>query len=657
MTNGKNGRRDLSGIKIGVVMALFAVALSGLWVRTAWVQLMEGDTLADRAARQGHAAEYKYGERGRIFDRNGEMLATSVEAKSICAYPYEVTRPNHTAAVLAKTLKLSVASLKKKLTSTRRFVWIKRQVTDREALSVERAGLAGVHHLSEFSRIYPNGHLAGQVLGFVDIDGKGREGIERVFEERLRPGKARFVVRRDRKGRRFYLDADGREVDINGKDVRLTIDTHIQHAAEQALARSIAKYEARAGIVLVVDVESGDILAMANQPFFNPNTVRHSSAGQRRLRAVTDIYEPGSTMKPFLFAAALEEGVIEPDTLIDCENGRWKVARKVIRDTHPAQWLPAHKVLRYSSNIGSAKIGTAMGADTYHAYLSKLGFGERTGVILPGESSGIMRPAEKWTSVDLAAISFGQGVGATAIQLAKAFLCLANEGATKRLNLVRDPAPERKNASIQVFSPATAKTVLAMMKEVVHEDGTGRSARIQGITMAGKTGTAQKASPKGGYGDQYLSSFVALVPADNPELLVITMIDEPQKANYGSMVAAPVCRDITVRTLAYHGKLSETLHAEAGRPVDVGGSTADLVEKTPEAADVPAALTTAGGTVPDIKGMPVRRALEKLARMGIVPVIKGQGMTVDRQEPAPGQPWPKAQTTEGADNVFVLWLS
>ncbi|MBG0789458.1 MAG: PASTA domain-containing protein [Desulfovibrionaceae bacterium] len=654
MTSGKNGRKDRSGIKIGFVTALFAIALAALWVRTAWVQLYEGDALADRAARQGHAAEYEYGERGRIFDRNGEMLATSVEAKSVCAYPYEVAHPDHAAAVLAKTLGLRAASVRNKLASSKRFVWIKRQITDREAISLERSGLAGVHLLSEFSRIYPNGHLAGQILGFTDIDGKGREGIERVFEDRLKPGKAKFVVQRDRKGRRFYLDADGREVDINGRDVRLTIDTHIQHAAEQALARSIAKYEARAGIVLVVDVKSGDILAMANQPFFNPNTVRNSSPSIRRLRAITDIYEPGSTMKPLLFAAALEEGVIEPDTLIDCENGRWRVARRTIHDTHPKKWLPAHKVLRYSSNIGSAKIGSAMGAEVYHGYLSKLGFGRRTGIILPGEASGIMRPADRWTSVDLAAISFGQGIGATAVQMGQAFLCLANHGATKPLNLVREPRSERKNASIQVFSPETTAKVLNMMKEVVHEDGTGRSARIEGITMAGKTGTAQKASPQGGYSDQYLSSFVALVPADEPELLVITMIDEPQKSNYGSMVAAPVCRDITVRTLAYHGKLSETLHAAADGDAPEAIRDAEPLNKT---VDAPRTRTVSGDAVPDIQGMTVRRALETLTKMGIVPVLKGQGMTVDRQEPAAGQPWPGGQTKEGTEHVFVLWLS
>jgi len=655
MAKGKQGRTDHSGIKIGLVMALFAIALAGLWIRAGWVQLHDGDTLTRKALKQSLAAECEYGERGRIFDRNGLMLATSVEAKSVYARPFKVagaTEIDATATRLAKILKLTKTTVRKKLSSKKKFVWIKRQVTDKEAATISRANMTGVRLTSNFSRIYPNGHLAGQVLGFVDIDGKGREGVEYVFNDRMKPGKAQFVVQRDAKGQRLYLDAQGREMDINGLDVRLTIDTHIQHAAEQSLAKSIAKYDARAGIVLVVDVKSGDILAMANQPFFNPNTVRASKPGQRRLRALTDVYEPGSTMKPFLFAAALEEGVIEPDTLINCENGRWKVARKVIRDTHPEKWLPAHKVLRYSSNIGSAKIGMDLGAGVYHSYLTKLGFGEKTHIGLPGESSGILMPPKKWTSVDLAAISFGQGIGTTALQMARAFLCLANEGITKELNLVKRPDNERKNTAVQVFKPETAAMVLSMMKDVVHEDGTGRSARIPGITMAGKTGTAQKAA-KGGYGDQYLSSFVALIPAESPELLVITMIDEPQKANYGSMVAAPVCREVTVRTLAYHGKLSETLDATVAENVHV-----DVLADQPltGAISAPKEFPTTD-KVPDIKGMPIRRALEILTKKGIVPVLKGQGMTVKGQKPSAGQPWPEDQTKEGTDDVFILWLS
>ncbi|WP_272699310.1 penicillin-binding transpeptidase domain-containing protein [Desulfovibrio sp. Fe33] len=653
MAKDNTRRTDHSGIKMGFVMALFSIALAALWVRTGWVQLHEGDALAEQASRQSLAAEYEYGERGRILDRNGEMLATSVEAQSVFARPHEIDNLDVACDVLSRDLKLPRRDVYRKLKSRKKFVWIKRQVTDREAAALNRADLRGVRLTTEHSRIYPNGHLAGQLLGFTDIDGRGREGVEHLFDKLLSPSKAEFVVQRDATGRRLYLDAHGREIDVNGKDVRLTIDTHIQHAAEQALANSIAKYDARAGIVLVVDVASGDILAMASDPFFNPNTVRSSNPAQRRLRPLTDIYEPGSTMKPLLFAAAIQEGLISSDTLIDCENGRWRVANKVIRDTHPAKWLPAHKVLRYSSNIGSAKIGMELGSGVYYDYLTKLGFGEKTDLGMPGEAVGILRSPGSWTSVDLAAISFGQSIGVTAVQLAKGFLCLANQGATKDLNLILVPEHMRRNASIQVFSPETAAAVLKMMEEVVQEDGTGRSARIEGITMAGKTGTAQKASKNGGYGDQYLSSFVALVPAEKPELLVITMIDEPQKSPYGSMVAAPVCREVTVRTLAYHGQLSETLHAEAtvSEPAsDLSGAPLDKAVPMPVA-------TAVKDRVPDMRGLPVRRALETLAGMGIVPVLKGHGMTVTRQEPPAGQPWPGNRTKEGADDVFVLWLS
>ncbi len=407
MAKGSQGRKDLSKVKIGLVMVLFAVALVGLWARTGWVQLHDGSALLSKASKQSHAAEYEFGERGRIFDRNGAMLATSVEAKSVYARPFQIENIDVAADTLSRDLKISRRTVYRKLKSKKKFVWIKRQVTDRETAAIERADLKGISLLSEYSRIYPNGHLSGQLLGFVNIDGQGLEGIERIYNERMKPGKAEYVVQRDAKGGRMYLDAQGREMDINGLDIRLTIDTHIQHAAEQALATSIEKYQARAGIVMVVDVDSGDILAMANYPFFNPNAVSKSTASQRRLRAITDVYEPGSTMKPFLFAAALEEGVIEPDTLINCENGRWRVGGKTIRDTHPEKWLPAHKVMRYSSNIGTAKIGLDLGAGVYHSYLSRLGFGEKTNIGLQGETRGIMMPPDKWTSVDLAAISFG----------------------------------------------------------------------------------------------------------------------------------------------------------------------------------------------------------------------------------------------------------
>jgi cell division protein FtsI (penicillin-binding protein 3) len=351
-------------------------------------------------------------------------------------------------------------------------------------------------------------------------------------------------------------------------------------------------------------------------------------------------------MKPFLFAAALEEGVLSPDTMIDCEQGRYKVADRYITDHHPRGWLKANEVLRYSSNIGAAKVGQALGTQNYHRYLTALGFDEKPGLELPGQGKGLLRPASQWTSVDLAAGSFGQGFAVTAAQMAKAYLCLANHGETRPLTLLRDPAPQSR-ASRRVFSRETADTVLSMMLEVVQDDGTADNVRIPGVPMAGKTGTAQKAE-QGGYGDKHLASFVGLVPGDDPELLILAMVDEPGPVFYGGLVAAPVVRDLAVNALAYRGEMP-TAMAMARQQGEQGGrqTPADVTHKV---LRTPAG--TASANVPDLKGLPVRRAMEVLVGRGIVPVLKGRGMAVSRQEPAAGAPWPK-----GGDDVFVLWLS
>lgn len=653
--SGQGTQREFSGPKIIIIMVVFGLALSALWVRAGWVQLHDGEALEKMASRQSHAAELEFGHRGRIFDRNDSLLATSAEAHSVYANPLNVTSPERTAHQLSRILGVSFRTLHKRLASKRRFVWVKRQITDRQAATIRKADIPGVHMASEYSRIYPNGPLAGQVLGFTGIDGHGLEGLEREFDKRLAPGKARFVVNRDAAGRRLYLDDSSNPGNIDGLDIKLTLDARVQHAAEEALFRAIRTQRARAGIVIAVEIESGDILALANYPFFNPNIYGKTSAADRRNRAALDIYEPGSTMKPFLFAAALEEGVIEPDTLIDCEKGRWRVGRKVIHDDHPAHWLPARKVLRYSSNIGSAKIGKLLGSEDYYSYLVKLGFSEAPAVRLPAMREGILRPPSQWTEVDQAAISFGQGIGVTALQMAKAYLCLASGGVMRTLHIVKDPRTEAPYHGKRIFSRQTAATVLKLMEEVVEEDGTGRKARIPGITMAGKTGTAQKAE-KGGYVDKYLASFVGMVPADKPELLVISMVDEPEASEYGSTVAVPVVREVLIETLAMRGMLPD---ADAVRLAELNAQTVQKSELPPmtEQAILPAVKSMEPGRrVPDVKGMPLRRALDILLKKGIVPRVQGDGMTITGQRPAPGSPWPEP-AKEGKDHVFVLQLS
>jgi len=485
------------------------------------------------------------------------------------------------------------------------------------------------------------------VLGFVDVDGKGLEGVEGLFDERMAGGRAKFVVQRDASGRRLYLDAQGREMNIKGQDVRLTIDTVVQDAAEQAVADAVQRYNGRSGMAMVVRVETGDILALAHYPYFNSNSPQDSKPAARRNRAALDIFEPGSTMKPFLMAAALEQKVIDVNKVFDCENGKWNLRGKTIRDTHPYRWLSANRVLRYSSNIGTAKIGLALGAQPFYNTLRGLGFGEKPGLGLPSESPGILRQPKEWTEFDLAAISFGQGIGVTNLQMAKAYLCLGNKGVVKPLRLVVEPPSETVAEPVRVFSEQTANTVLSMMREVVEEDGTGKVARIPGVSMAGKTGTAQKVGGTGkGYGDGIVASFVGLVPAEKPEFLFIVSVDEPTPVTYGGVVAAPAVRDMAIKTLSYFGRLPEAK----------GAPQADAQEHsmTARATHSPT-VDGNSATVPNLVGLSVRRALEVLGKRGVVPSLKGGGMEITNQKPAPGDPWPEGDDASRGEG-FVLWL-
>ncbi|HWR02970.1 MAG TPA: penicillin-binding transpeptidase domain-containing protein [Humidesulfovibrio sp.] len=640
-------KTDLGKLKLVFVALVFALIWVVLWGRAAYVQVYLGPKLSDAAGKQNLATEFELGERGRIYASNNALLATSVESKSVYASPVEIQNPAQTAQTLAQILGAPKKNLEKELASSKGFVWVKRQIEDREAQELLKANLPGIHLTSEFRRMYPNRHLAGQVLGFVDVDGKGLEGIEGLFDERMAGGRAKFVVQRDASGRRLYLDAQGKEMNIRGQDVRLTIDTVVQDAAEQALADAVNKYNGRSGMAVVVRVETGEILALAHYPYFNSNSPQDSKAAARRNRAALDIFEPGSTMKPFVFAAALEQKVIDPNKVFDCENGKWTLRGKTIRDTHPYRWLSANRVLRYSSNIGSAKIGLALGAQPYYTALRKLGFGERPGLGLPSESPGMLRQPKEWTEFDLASISFGQGIGVTGLQMAKAYLCLANKGVMKPLRLVADPPLEGLPDPERVFSTKTAETVLSMMREVVEEDGTGKVARIPGIAMAGKTGTAQKVGGAAGkgYGDGIVASFVGLVPADKPEFLFMVSVDEPTPVTYGGIVAAPAVRDMAIKTLSYYGRL----------PEGKGAPDANATEHSMTARATHAPTAEGGGaSVPNLVGLSVRRALEVLGKRGIVPSLKGGGMEITNQKPAPGEPWPDGDAARGEG--FVLWL-
>jgi cell division protein FtsI (penicillin-binding protein 3) len=413
-------KTDVVRLKLVFVAFVFASLWLALWCRAGYVQLFLGPTLSAAAGKQNLATEFELGERGRIYASNNALLATSVESKSVYASPVEIQNPTRTAQVLAQILGAPRKNLQRDLSSREGFVWVKRQIDDAEAQALAQANLPASTSPANSAACIPTGTWpAGARLRGCGRQGPGR-GRE-LFDERMAGGRAKFVVQRDASGRRLYLDDEGREMNIRGQDVRLTIDTVVQDAAEQALADAVTRFNGRSGMAMVVRVETGDILALAHYPFFNSNIPRQTKPAVRRNRAALDIYEPGSTMKPFLFASALENKVVDPNKVFDCENGKWTLRGKTIRDTHPYRWLSANRVLRYSSNIGTAKIGLALGAQPYYNTLRGLGFGERPGLGLPSESPGILRQAKEWTEFDLAAMSFGQGIGVTSLQMAKAY--------------------------------------------------------------------------------------------------------------------------------------------------------------------------------------------------------------------------------------------
>lgn len=662
--------------RINFVIIIFCALWAILWLRAWQLQMIDGPRLADRAKKQHMATELVSGKRGLIYDRNGQVLARSVSVRSIYARPQEVDDPVKAAAILAPLLHLPKDKLRDDLSRTqKKFVWLKRKVDDATAEAVRNAGLAGVGLSREYERFYPFKHMAGQLLGFVGMDDKGLEGLERALDARLGAMPVRQTVQRDAMGRRFYLRDSG-QAQPTGEDITLTLDMQVQFMAEEAVAKAARDFDANWSGALVVDVRNGDILAWAQYPFFNPNTYRDVAPRVYRNRLAADALEPGSTFKPFVMAIALQEQKITPNTLINCEGGKWESKNFVIRDTSVRGILPASKVMRYSSNIGMAKIGLALGASQFHKYLRALGFGSHSDVPI-ANSKGILRQPRDWGEQDVMSASFGQSISVTALQMAQAYLTLLNHGVYKPLRLLREDN-NVEEAPRRIFNERATKAVMDMMRDVVEEaDGTGKRARVDGIEIAGKTGTAQKADAKTrAYGARRLASFVGFFPAREPQYFILVLVDEPAANPYGGVVAAPAFKNIASRLLTYTGLLNEagapTKKADKqkrGRGLKIASAPAQpwLITKASETTAMPKGapalykermklpghLARASSHVPDVMGKSVRNAVELFARAGIVPELKGTGSRVVKQVPAPGTPWPDAEKNAN----YILWLS
>ena len=495
--------------------------------------------------------------RGAVYDRNHEALATSVEVDTVYANPRRVTDPIGAATALAPVLGMDEGTLLRRLTLDRHFVYIKRQVTAVEARQVEHLDLAGVMLLPEAKRFYPKKELAGQLLGIVGVDSRGREGLELTFDALLRGGQLVARYQRDSTGRSAMFQGLPPVETRAGHSLRLTLDEKVQAIAEQELERAVIRALAKSGIAVVIDVPSGDLLAVAHYPRFNPNRYREQIRENRIVvnnRAITDVFEPGSTFKIFTLAAALEESLVTLDDVLDTENGRYRVGRHTVTDTHPKARMTVREALKFSSNIGMAKLAQALGRERFHEYLRAFGFGETTGLGLVGEVPGLLRPPREWAEITLANIAFGQGVAVTAVQLCNALAAIGRGGLFMHPRVVLTEYDSDGNVlhDFEPVSVTTAKQVIDAMKSVLDHDGTGHQAWIYDYDVAGKTGTAQKADTiAGGYSeDKWVASFLGLVPARRPRLAILVVVDEPDgRQTAGGVIAAPAFREIAERTL------------------------------------------------------------------------------------------------------------
>ena len=524
------------------MMAGLVAAFLVLAGRSLYLQAMHTQFLQEKGeARYSRVLEVP-GTRGRILDRNGEALAISTPVQSVWAIPGDVDAGAAAVRRLAVLLGTDAGELRRKLEdSSRDFVYLKRQIAPEAAEKVARLGLEGIYQHREYRRYYPGGEVTAHVVGFTGVDEAGQEGVELAFEENLggTPGSRRVI--KDRRGR-VVEDVESIRAAQDGRDLQLAIDGKIQSLAYAALKGAVAAHKAKAGALVAIDVRTGEVLALANVPSFNPNNRARLSGAQLRNRAVTDVFEPGSTLKPFTVALALESGRVSPSTLVHIGNGGLRIASYTIQDPHPETELSVAQVIQKSSNVGAARIALALRREDLWGLFDRAGFGAAPQIGFPGEASGRLRPAQSWRPIEQATMAYGHGISVSLLQLARAYTVFARDGELVPATLLKSDVPARGS---RVISAQTARQVRAMLELAVQPGGTAPRARIMGWRVAGKTGTAHK-QENGGYAeDKYIASFVGFAPASAPRLVVAVMIDEPANGQYfGGVVAAPVFAEV-----------------------------------------------------------------------------------------------------------------
>ena len=632
-------------IRIYIIGACFFLVFCLIFLRAYQLQILRGRQYSSLAKEEITGEIILTSRRGTIFDRNNKELALSIEVDSLYCNPKKIKNKKTAAARLAKALHLEKKDVVKKINSSRSFSWIKRKISPEEIKRVRELAISGIGFTKESRRYYPCMEVGAHVIGFANQDNKGLEGIELQYNRYLEGQEARFSMIQDALRRPLVFD----RLKIEKQDsfnLILTLDKDISYKAQKALRNAVQRSRARSGVCIVMKPQTGEILAIAVVPEFNPNIFWKYKPYEWRNRAITDCFEPGSTQKTFLLASALEEGIISPETVINCEKGEYAIGNSIIHDNRPYGKLKVHEILKFSSNIGAIKIGQKLGAEPFNRYLKKFGFGEKTGIDFPGERSGILRPIRNMSLIGKSTLYFGQGISVSPLQLTMAFGAIANGGHLMRPYIVKSIVDQHGGvirnfyplAIRDVISPETAMKVREILEGVVRKDGTAPKAAIKKYSVAGKTGTAQKVDPinKTYSKNKFVAIFGGFTPSDSPALVILVAIDEPKGIPYGGIVAAPVFSDVGCWTLS-HLNVAPSFPAADGRSRYNKQVLSYPVEGKEPMKVLKSDFT---GSIPNLIGLGVREVLKKAKQLGLKVVIKGSGMVV-KQVPEPGSPLKK----------------
>lgn len=678
----RHGRRNLSssdarpvGAKRGVLLAgLFFVWVLAIVLRLYDLQIIQYVELLARADRQQQRTVEIAPKRGIIYDRNMHPLAMSLAVDSVYAVPSNIPDPSMEAKLLAPILNLDEKDLETRFQAHNSFCWVKRKITNQQSARIRDLNLQGIYFQKEMKRFYPDGDLASTVLGYVGMDDNGLGGVEYQYNKQIRGLPGRVLLSTDARHRSFRsTDWRGKA----GKNVVLTIDEDIQYIAEKALEQTVQKFHAAGGTVIVQNPHTGDILAMANEPTFNPNGYQKFPPKDRINRAIGWIYEPGSTFKSVTVSSAIDENLAKPTDLIDCQMGQIKLGGRIIHDVHDI--LPYERkgpltlaqVLMYSSDVGAVKMGLRLGDERFYHRILEYGFDSETGVGLPGEEEGLLESPRHWSGVTIGQLAIGQGVGVTPLQMARVYSAIANGGVMLQPRIVReigsgedDGAPP-PSLGRRIMSENTAGMMKKMLRGVVLK-GSGVAAQLDGYTSAGKTGTAQKVDATGHYSHQaYVASFIGFAPVEKPAVTILVVIDTPVGAIYGAEVAAPAWKIIAEQTLRYlnvpqDNPSDSTLIASrrpaespfqnrrsnAGNPPPINTESVGAATRPVEPVSFSRETSSQfKGTVilddgptmavPDFTGLSARRVTEECQALGLEMQMAGSGLAVE-QDPPPG---------------------